>query len=91
MGIVKILSSFVAGWLSDRISERLVIVQAFMIEGLDLFGLLQARGFPAFMAAMFKNMRYFFQKVSFILSNLIYNLIDYQILNTKNWTSGKFN
>jgi MFS family permease len=53
MGIGMILSSFVAGWLSDRISERLVIVQAFLIEGLGLFVLLQARGFPAFLAAMF--------------------------------------
>jgi len=48
-----ILSAFVAGWLSDLIGERLVIVQAFLIEGLGLFVLLQARGFPAFLAAMF--------------------------------------
>ena len=52
MGIGMLLSSFVAGWLSDRISERLVIVQALLIEGLGLFVLLQARGFPDFLAAM---------------------------------------
>jgi len=53
MGIGVILSSFVEGWLSELISEGLVIVQAFLIEGLGLFVLLQARGFPAFLAAMF--------------------------------------
>jgi len=53
MGIGVILSSFVEGWLSELISEGLVIVQAFLIEWLGLFVLLQARGFPAFLAAMF--------------------------------------
>jgi MFS family permease len=53
MGVAMILSSFAAGWLSDRISERMVIVQAFLIQGLGVFVLLQAQGFSAFLAAMF--------------------------------------
>jgi len=53
MGVAMILSSFAAGWLSDRIGERLVIVQAFLIEAIGMFVLLQANGYPSFLAAMF--------------------------------------
>lgn len=53
MGVAMILSSYAAGWLSDRLGERLVIVQAFLIEGIGIFVLLQANGYPAFLAAMF--------------------------------------
>ena len=53
MGVAMIMSSYAAGWLSDRLGERLVIVQAFLIEGIGIFVLLQANGYPAFLAAMF--------------------------------------
>lgn len=52
-GVATILSSFLAGWLADRRSERAVIVGGFAIEALGLVVLLQADGFPAFFAAMF--------------------------------------
>ncbi len=52
-GMATILSSFLAGWLVDRRSERAVIVGGFAIEALGLVVLLQADGFLAFFAAMF--------------------------------------
>jgi MFS family permease len=53
MGAAMILSSYAAGWLSDRLGERLVIIQAFLIEGIGIFVLLQANGYPSFLVAMF--------------------------------------
>lgn len=52
-GVATILSSFLAGWLADRRSERFVIVGGFALEALALVVFLQASSFPAFMAAMF--------------------------------------
>lgn len=52
-GVATILSSFLAGWLADRRSERFVIVGGFALEALALVVFLQASTFPAFMAAMF--------------------------------------
>ncbi|UCH61286.1 MAG: MFS transporter [Anaerolineales bacterium] len=52
-GLASILASLVAGWLTDRTSERKVIVTGFFFEGVGLFLLLQAQSFPLFMAAMF--------------------------------------
>ncbi len=52
-GMATILSSFLAGWLVDKRSERTVIVAGFMLEALGLVLFLQAKGFPAFLTAMF--------------------------------------
>ena len=52
-GVATILSSFLAGWLVDRRSERDIIVAGFVIEAVGLVTLIQARSFPAFLAAMF--------------------------------------
>jgi MFS family permease len=52
-GVATIIASFVAGWLVDRRSERTTIVTGFVIEAIGLVVLLQARGLPAFLAAMF--------------------------------------
>jgi MFS family permease len=52
-GAATILSSFLAGWLVDRRSERQVIVSGFVIEALGLVVFLQAKDFIAFLAAMF--------------------------------------
>jgi MFS family permease len=51
-GAATILASFMAGWLSDRRSERLVIVMGFLIEALGLALLVQGRAFPGFLVAM---------------------------------------
>lgn len=52
-GAATILSSFLAGWLTDKRSERAVIVGGFAVEALGLVILLQARSLAAFLAAMF--------------------------------------
>jgi len=52
-GAATILSSFLAGWLTDRRSERAVIVGGFAVEALGLVILLQARSLVAFLVAMF--------------------------------------
>ncbi len=52
-GVATILSSFLAGWLTDKHGERAVIAGGFAVEALGLVVLLQARGFSAFLAAMF--------------------------------------
>jgi MFS family permease len=51
-GAASILASYVAGWLSDRRSERVVIAAGFLIEALGLALLTQGRAFPGFLAAM---------------------------------------
>lgn len=51
-GAATILASFMAGWLSDRRSERVVIVMGFLIEALGLALLVQGRTFPGFLVAM---------------------------------------
>ncbi len=52
-GVATILSSFLAGWLIDKRGERAVIVGGFAVQAMGLVLLLQARGFAAFLAAMF--------------------------------------
>jgi len=52
-GIATILSSFLAGLLIDRRSERKVIVAGFVVEALGLVIFLQAGDFLGFLAAMF--------------------------------------
>ena len=52
-GVATILSSFLAGWLIDRRSERQVIFAGFVVEALGLIIFLQAGGFLGFLAAMF--------------------------------------
>ncbi len=52
-GVATILSSFLAGWLTDKCSERAVIVGSFAVEALGLVILLQARSPAAFLVAMF--------------------------------------
>jgi MFS family permease len=51
-GGATIVASALAGWLTDRRSERAVIIGGFFIETLGLLILLQARTLPAFLAAM---------------------------------------
>jgi DHA1 family multidrug resistance protein-like MFS transporter len=52
-GVATILSSFLAGWLVDRRSERQVIVAGFVVEALGIVVFLQAADFFTFLAAMF--------------------------------------
>jgi MFS family permease len=52
-GVATILSSLLTGWLVDRRSERIAIVSGFVIEVMGLVMVIQARGFPAFLVAMF--------------------------------------
>ena len=52
-GAATILSSFLAGWLVDRRSERQVIAGGFVIEALGLLVFLRAGDFFTFLAAMF--------------------------------------
>jgi MFS family permease len=47
-----IVSSLLAGWLTDRVSERAVIAGGFLVEGLGVVLLLQTGGFWAMGAAM---------------------------------------
>ncbi len=51
-GMATILASFLAGWLVDRRSERMVIVGGFLIEALGLVAWLQAYSFAAFALAV---------------------------------------
>jgi MFS family permease len=51
-GTAVILAGFGAGWLADHTSERLAIAGGFLVEGLGLVLLIQARGFYAFLTAM---------------------------------------
>jgi MFS family permease len=51
-GAATILASALAGWLTDRRSERTVILGGFLIEALGLVIFLQARTLPAFLMAM---------------------------------------
>ena len=51
-GTAVILAGFASGWLADRTSERLAIAGGFLIEGIGLALLIQARSFPGFAAAM---------------------------------------
>jgi MFS family permease len=51
-GAATILASYVAGSLSDRLSERAVIATGFLIEGLGLALLTQGQAFSSFLAAM---------------------------------------
>jgi MFS family permease len=52
-GGATILSSYAAGWLADRYSERVVIVGGFVLDALALVAFIQSRTFPTFLAAMF--------------------------------------
>ncbi|MBM4430114.1 MAG: MFS transporter [Chloroflexi bacterium] len=51
-GAATIVASALAGWLSDKTSERAMIVSGFLIEIGALLMLLQARTLAAFLAAM---------------------------------------
>ncbi len=51
-GTAVILAGFGAGWLADHTSERLAIAGGFLVEGLGLVLLIQARGYYAFLTAM---------------------------------------
>ncbi|MBN2149414.1 MAG: MFS transporter [Anaerolineales bacterium] len=51
-GLATIVAGYLAGWLTDRSSERTMIASGFLIQALGLVVLLQARSYPAFLAAM---------------------------------------
>jgi MFS family permease len=51
-GAAMILASLLSGWLSDRLSERVVIAGGFLLETLGLLILLQANSILGFAAAM---------------------------------------
>jgi len=48
LGLVMMLVTFAAGWLSDRYGERLVIASGFILQGLAYAVFIQARSFVAF-------------------------------------------
>ena len=50
-GMATILAAPLAGWLTDKLSERAVIVAGFFIQTLGLVALLQASGFVVFVLA----------------------------------------
>jgi MFS family permease len=52
LGGASILASPLAGWLTDRRSERAVIVGGFLLETTGLVILLRAGALPGFLAAM---------------------------------------
>jgi MFS family permease len=51
-GAATIVASAFAGWLTDKRSERTVIISGFLIETAGLVILLEARSLPAFLTAM---------------------------------------
>jgi len=51
-GAATVVASALAGWLTDKRSERVVITGGFLIEAVGMVILLQGRTLPAFFAAM---------------------------------------
>jgi MFS family permease len=51
-GVAMIAASLLAGWLSDRLSEKAVIAGGFLMESLGLLILIQASSFPGYIIAI---------------------------------------
>jgi len=51
-GVAIIATSFAAGWLVDKVSERAVIVGGFLLQGIGIMSLLFAEGFAGFILSM---------------------------------------
>jgi MFS family permease len=51
-GAATVLASALAGWLTDRRSERTVVTAGFLLESVGMVILLQAGALPGFLAAM---------------------------------------